>query len=87
VSELFRRGDFTLQAISGYDRLLRKRFGSLFAFSRLLQKSLAYPELLNLLVKEAGSRPVLAKSLVSILLGPEGASHLGRRLVRKLSLA
>jgi flavin-dependent dehydrogenase len=87
LGSLLDRGDFSKIALSGYDRLLRRRYGTLFAFSRALQKLLRFPAAVDLLVREAASAPQLAEALATILLGSEGTNRLGRRLLRKVVAA
>ncbi len=77
------RGDLSRAGLSSYDARLRERFGSLFSFSRTLQKALLSPGLLNTLVYLAERRPELAKGLANVVLGPE-ASGIGRRALRRV---
>ena len=76
------RGDLSRAGLSSYDARLRERFGSLFSFSRTLQKTLLSPSLLNTLVYLAERRPELAQGLANIVLGPE-ASRIGKRALRR----
>ena len=70
------------EALTDYDATLRERFGSLFSFSRALQKALVSPGLLNTLVWVAERRPELAKGFANVVLGPD-TSKLGRRALRR----
>ena len=76
------QGDLSRGGLSSYDARLRERFGSLFSFSRTLQKTLLSPSLLNTLVYLAERRPELAQGLANIVLGPE-ASRIGKRALRR----
>ena len=82
LTTVLARGEASREGLEPYNMLLREAFGSLFAFSRTLQKALVSPRLLNTLVYFAERRPELAKGLTHIVLGPD-TSRLGKRALRR----
>ena len=82
LAAVLARGEASREGLMDYNAVLRERFGSLFSFSRTLQKALLSPGLLNTLVYFAERRPELARGLSSIVLGPD-TSQLGKRALRR----
>jgi geranylgeranyl reductase family protein len=66
---MFATGDLSRSKLAAYDKRLRRRFQGLFLFCNGLQGVLAYPGLLNWLVKTAAQRPALMTLLAKIVLG------------------
>jgi geranylgeranyl reductase family protein len=79
----FHRGDLSGQALAGYHNLLREHFSSLFIFCNALQKLLAWPHLLDVLVTTAARYPRLPRALIEAVLGPEGPAYLKRKLLER----
>lgn len=79
---MFATGDLSLQNLVAYDQLLRRRFQTLFLLCNWMQGCLAYPWLLNWLVKAAARQPGLVKLLSNIVLGSQIPPHVfpARRL-------
>jgi menaquinone-9 beta-reductase len=69
LADLLAAGDLSPGALGAYDRALRARFQSLFAFCAGVRRWLVHQAPLDLLVRVANRRADLRETLVEIVLG------------------
>lgn len=67
AGEALRRGEVGGSGLRGYERALRRRFGSIFAGLRRIGPWVMRPRALNILIAKAARRPGLAAIIVGII--------------------
>lgn len=84
---MFDRGDFSLQNLQAYDKMLRAHFQRLFVFLNRIRGLYLNPVLLNRFVKMTKQKPELRDLLVNILLGNrDAADGVSARTIRLVLL-
>lgn len=83
----FTKNDFSRSALSGYDRLLRSNFQSIFRFLGLLRRVYVNPLLMDRMVRLCERAPEVKQMFVNILMSQQHPSALLQpRILRKVLL-
>jgi len=87
LAGVFARGDFSRRAFSGYDRLLRSHFQSIFRFLGYLRHLYVNPFLLTRLVALCEKVPEVKRVFINVLMGQQHPTQLLHpRILRKMLL-
>ena len=74
IAKMFNRGDFSIDSLLAYDRLLRNHYQRLFIFLSRIRNLYINPLLVKRFVRMARKLPDLSDLLVNILLGHQDAA-------------
>ncbi len=87
IVNMFSTGDFSEQAIMGYDAMLRKNFQNLFIFLSRIRQIYVNPTLMNKYILATKKYPELKDLLIRVLLSQAAASELVNfSVIRKVVL-